>query len=123
VEDTGFPGGSFAVATSMSVIEHGVDLPRFFAEAARLLRPGGTLIVSTDYWPNRIDVGALRRFEVSHGSDRIFDRADIVRLCAVARSVGLVGPASLDLEAGDPVVSSSGFNYTFLLLSFRREDG
>jgi len=122
VEDTGFPAGGFAVAASMSVIEHGVDLSRFFAEAARLLRPGGTLIVSTDYWPTRIDVGELRRFQVSRGSDRIFDREDVVRLCDIARSVGLVGPASLDLEAGHPVVSSSGFSYTFLLLLFRRED-
>jgi SAM-dependent methyltransferase len=120
VENTGFPGSSFAVVTSMSVIEHGVDLPRFFAEAARLLRPSGVLIVSTDYWPTSIDVGPLRRFEVSHGADLVFDREGVERLCELARAAGLVGPASLDLDAGQPVVSSSGFNYTFLLLAFRR---
>jgi SAM-dependent methyltransferase len=120
VEDTGLPAGGFAVAASMSVIEHGVDLPRFFAEAARLLRPGGTLIVSTDYWPSAIDVGGLRRFQVSRSSDRIFDRTEVARLGDIARSAGFIGPATLDMETGNPVVSSSGFSYTFLLLSFRR---
>lgn len=122
VEETGLPGQFFSVVTAMSVIEHGVELPRFFAEAARLLRPGGTLIVSTDYWPTTIDVGGLRRFELSHGSDRIFDRNAVAGICETARVAGFLGPASLDLDAGQPVVTSSGFSYTFLLLAFRRAD-
>ena len=33
----------------MSVIEHGVPLEPFLAETARILPPGGLLVVSTDY--------------------------------------------------------------------------
>jgi SAM-dependent methyltransferase len=104
----------------MSVIEHGVDIPRFLDEAARLLKPGGALIVSTDYWPTLIHVGDLRRFATSHGPDRIFDRAGIDRLCETATSAGFVVPVNRDLEAGAPVVDSSGFRYTFISLAFRR---
>lgn len=120
VEDSGLPGGIFFAVTAMSVIEHGVDVPRFFAEAARLLRPGGTLIVSTDYWPTSIDMGGLRRFDVSRGSDRIFDRSAARGICDDARTAGFLAPATLELDADQPVVVSSGFSYTFLLLAFRR---
>ncbi len=120
VEDTGLPAGQFGVVASMSVIEHGVDTPRFFAEASRLLRPGGLLIVSTDYWPTAIAVGNLRRFTASHGPDRIFNAPEIENLCDEARAAGLLAPTSLDLGASDPVVNSSGFRYTFLTLGFRR---
>lgn len=120
VEETGFPRRRYSVATSMSVIEHGVDLRRFFNEAARLVKPGGVLIVSTDYWPTPIDIGPLRRVTTSHGPDRIFDRVAIQQLCTTARSAGFILPASLDLDAADAVVTFAGYRYTFLVLALRR---
>jgi SAM-dependent methyltransferase len=122
VEDTGLPPGLFSVVTSMSVIEHGVDPASFFAEAARLLRPGGVLVISTDYWPSSIDVGSLRRFAVSHGRDRVFDRTGVDELWAIARDAGFAVPTGPVPEAGEPVVRSAGFEYTFLLMSFRLRD-
>lgn len=53
---TGFPETSFDVATCISVIEHGVDCEKFLSEASRLLRPGGLLFVTADYWQEKIDV-------------------------------------------------------------------
>lgn len=120
VENTGWPSGQFSVVTSMSVIEHGVDLRAFFTETARLLRPGGVLIISTDYWPTPIDVGALRRFAVSHGRDRVFDRAGLHEVCTFARDAGFLGPECLDVGAVEPVVDSAGLAYTFAFLTFRR---
>src|SRR5450432_1520312 len=46
---TRFDAASFDAVTCLSVIEHGVPMPEFFAESARLLRPGGVLVISTDY--------------------------------------------------------------------------
>jgi SAM-dependent methyltransferase len=48
MQATTFASCSFDVLISCSTIEHGVSWPRFLAEAARLLRPGGLLYLSTD---------------------------------------------------------------------------
>jgi SAM-dependent methyltransferase len=52
---TGWPARSAHAITCLSVVEHGVDLDALFAEAARLLVPGGILAISTDYWPTPVD--------------------------------------------------------------------
>nr|WSX78801.1 methyltransferase domain-containing protein [Streptomyces sp. NBC_00899] len=44
---TGFPDASFDVVWALESLMHLPDRPAFFAEAMRLLRPGGTLAVAT----------------------------------------------------------------------------
>ena len=46
----GYPGASFDVVTSFEVLEHVTEPDRYLAEAARVLKSGGLLILST---PNR----------------------------------------------------------------------
>ncbi|MFF0342194.1 class I SAM-dependent methyltransferase [Kribbella sp. NPDC004875] len=48
---TPFTDDAFAVVTSLQTIEHLWEQPRFVAECARILAPGGTLVLST---PNRL---------------------------------------------------------------------
>ena len=48
---TPFADKAFATVTSLQTIEHLWEQPRFVAECARILAPGGTLVVST---PNRL---------------------------------------------------------------------
>ena len=104
----------------MSVVEHGVDTAAFFAEVARILRPGGLLMLSTDYWPEKIDVGALRRFAEARADDRIFDRDELDALCGEAAQAGLRLDGDPDLAAQEAPITSDGFRYTFALLGFRR---
>lgn len=120
VEVTGFPSSRFAAAACMSVIEHGVDTAAFFRECARILRPGGLLIVSTDYWPEKINVGSLRRFAAAGADDCIFDRTELEALCRQAVHAGLQLDSDVDLSAHEALITSDGFRYTFALLAFRR---
>lgn len=49
--DLPFPDGDVDLAVSLQVIEHLPDIPRFVAEMARILRPGGEFVCAT---PNRL---------------------------------------------------------------------
>jgi 2-polyprenyl-3-methyl-5-hydroxy-6-metoxy-1,4-benzoquinol methylase len=44
--ETGFPDSSFDVVVSVEAVSHMLDVDGFLAEAARVLRPGGKLIIS-----------------------------------------------------------------------------
>ncbi len=121
VEHTTFPEGTFAAVTCMSVIEHGVDIGAFLNEATRLLRPGGLLVLSTDYWPDGLDLGELKRFDEARGNDRVFDREEVLDLCLIAEGHGLTLLRDPQLDADEPVIESEGFRYTFITLAFRRE--
>ncbi len=46
-----FPDRAYDAVVSMQVVEHLWDQPRYVAECARVLRPGGVLVIST---PNRL---------------------------------------------------------------------
>ncbi|MEZ4404687.1 MAG: class I SAM-dependent methyltransferase [Kofleriaceae bacterium] len=90
---TPWADGWFDAITCLSVIEHGVDVDAFFAEAARLLRPGGVLSISTDYWPTPTDTGG----RVAYGAPiKIFDRTELAGWVARAARVGLA--PSIPLE-------------------------
>ena len=53
-----FAAGAFDVVASLQVIEHLWDQPAFLAECRRVLRPAGTLLLST---PNRLTFSAPNR--------------------------------------------------------------
>lgn len=116
--DLPFPTHTFRFVACFSVIEHGVSWRPFIAEMRRVIKPGGFLFVSTDYWPSKIDTGGQHAF----GSPvHVFDRAEIedMILWANAREdFTLDGVPHLDVSA--PVVQWLGMKYTFLNLLFRR---
>ena len=73
---TTFADASFDAIACLSVIEHGVDLATFARESARLLRPGGILVASTDYWHEPVETGGQEAYGVPI---RILTPADIDR--------------------------------------------
>ncbi|MDQ2748504.1 MAG: methyltransferase domain-containing protein, partial [Actinomycetota bacterium] len=83
---THYDTGSFDAVTCMSVIEHGVPLEAFAAESARILRPGGLLIVSTDYDQDPPDTTGKTAYG---GPVRIFGPADIRAFVQTAAANGL----------------------------------
>ncbi|WP_432570925.1 glycosyltransferase [Kineococcus sp. SYSU DK005] len=122
VTDTGLPDASLDAVTCMSVIEHGVPVPEFLAETARVLRPGGVLCLSTDYDADPPDTSGVSAYGAPV---RIFSPADVRELVAQADGVGLelLGELSEQVLAHPerPVHwARTGLDYTFVLLTFRR---
>jgi SAM-dependent methyltransferase len=116
---TPWPDGAFAAITAVSVIEHGFDPGALLDEVARLLRPGGVFVFSTDYWPEKISTDRVRLFGLDW---RIFDAEEIEELIDAAGERGLcpVGDRASTLRApvangaSRPPVSFHHRNYTFL---------
>lgn len=122
VTATGMPDGHLDAITCMSVIEHGVPLAAFLRESARILRPGGILVISTDYDYEPPDT----RGKVAYGVPvHIFGPAQIRALISDAAAVGLdlVGELTDD-DLRHPERPCHwervDLDYTFILLTFRR---
>jgi SAM-dependent methyltransferase len=116
---TPWADGTFSAITAVSVIEHGFDQSALLDEVARLLRPGGVFIFSTDYWPQKISTAGVRLFDLDW---RIFSADEMAELIAAARERKLhsIGDPSAVLRA--PIaerasrrpVSYKRREYTFL---------
>lgn len=116
---TGFPDAFFDAITCMSVIEHGVPLEAYFQEMFRLLKPGGILITSTDYYPDPIDT----RNQIAHGSPiKIFSRFEADAMISLAKRCGFELTSEVDLECARPTVRWDLYNleYTFLIFTLRK---
>ena len=108
-------------AVSISTLEHSVDLENFFKEAGRILKPGGVLLITTDYWEKEIDTnGAARAFGLPW---KIFCHEEISDLVRIARNHGfnLTQQGSVP-SCRDRPVAWQGESYTFIAIEFKRSD-
>jgi len=110
---TTFPDQSFDAIACLSVIEHGVPLDAYVREANRLLRPGGLLITSTDFWCSPVATGGQEAYGVPI---KIFTPAEIEQCVALALEAGLRPTGPLTLECTERAVNWSrfGLDYTFV---------
>ncbi len=116
---TGLDAGALDALLCLSVIEHGVPVDRFLAEAARVVRPGGLVSLSTDYDQSPPDTTGL----TAYGAPvRIFGPRDIEDLVAAAERLGLRLLGDLELQHAERPVHwrRTGLDYTFILLTFER---
>jgi SAM-dependent methyltransferase len=88
------PAGGVDVVLNLQVIEHLWDQPGFLAECARVLRPGGLLVVST---PNRITFSPGRGTPLNPFHTRELSAAELAELLVGA---GFTVRAMLGLHHG-----------------------
>ena len=119
ITQTEFPDHFFDAITSMSVIEHGVPLRAYFAEMFRLLKPGGLLITSTDYYSDPIDT----RDHSAHGAPvKVFSKQEAQEMLVIAQSCGFELTAPVDLDCRERPIRWDIYKleYTFLIFTLRK---
>ena len=117
---TPFPNNYFDIVTCISVIEHGVDEVKYFEEMNRILKKGGLLITSTDYWESKIDTGGQSEF---NHPIFIYDKDSVKNLLNIAyKSNFRLYGQEIDLNCQDKVVNWKRFNldYTFLIFCLQK---
>ena len=119
---TAFCGEMFDAISCLSVIEHGVVLNDYFKEMSRILKPGGILVTSTDYYSSPIPTKGKTAYGVPV---HIFSRREIVRALRLADEYGLHLTSPIDLECDQKPVRWERMDceYTFLIFTLRKTVG
>lgn len=117
IHNTGYPSGRFDVVTCISVIEHGISEESFFEEMRRIIRAGGYLLLSTDYWETKISTSGITPYGLPW---KIFDRSQIEDLVQTAGMKGFVLSEPIDFSVVEPVITWEDRHYTFLFFVLRK---
>lgn len=116
ITETRYPDNHFDAVGCMSVVEHGVPLEGFFAEMSRIIKPGGSLVVSTDYWKEKIiNHTGVYAFGVPVF---IFSKEDVEEAIVIASRHGFRTESEIDYECSEKTISWCGFQYTFIIICF-----
>ena len=120
---TTFPDEYFKAITSISVIEHGVDLHAFLKEMARILKPGGRLLISTDFWSEAIDCRGIYPYGEDAPEMKIFQPRELMELCSMAQSIGFELTAALDLQTEERAIYWERVDraFTFAFMAFIKQ--
>ena len=116
---TPYPDHHFDLAICLSVIEHGVDLGRFLAESARILKANALLFITTDYWQDKItQTHTVKEFNLPW---TIFSKTDIEQLLALAAQHGfcLCEPSPIP-PCGEKCVVWNGLEFSFICLVLKK---
>jgi ubiquinone/menaquinone biosynthesis C-methylase UbiE len=102
---TAFPDSYFDLVVTLSVIEHGVNLHNFLKESFRILKTGGILFLTTDYWEPKIDTGDL--------GWSIFSKKELKDFINLAKECGFSTDNVVIPPVSEPFIHYLGKDYTF----------
>ena len=117
---TRFENNYFNAITCLSVIEHGVQMDEYFKEMSRILKPGGILFSSTDYWDKTIDTKGKHAFGAPI---RIFNSEEITMAINIAKKYDLKLFSPINLECEEKVIEWKPYNlkYTFIYFILQKK--
>jgi SAM-dependent methyltransferase len=113
-----YPDNSFDAITCLSVLEHHVPVESFFREMHRVLKPGGVMVVSVDYWDRGVDTKGKQAYG---GPIKIFDETDIDHALEIAKQNDLDLIQDIDLSCQNHVVEWMELQYTFIYFTVRKK--
>jgi SAM-dependent methyltransferase len=115
ITSTNFSKGYFDAVTCLSVIEHGVDLNAYFKEMTRIIRVGGVLITSADYYDAPIDTKGQEAYgEPIH----IYSKNEIIQALELATRYGFSLMSPIDLRPAEKVVHWKEYDLRFTFVIF-----
>lgn len=117
LQSTSYADNSFDFIMSISVIEHGVNIDRYLDEAARLLKPGGYLLTTTDYWPSPVETKGIFPYG-ELGEMKIFTQADIEQILLKTEQYGLKLINPMDYSFKDKVIHWERVDKRFTFIYF-----
>jgi 2-polyprenyl-3-methyl-5-hydroxy-6-metoxy-1,4-benzoquinol methylase len=119
---TNYTGEAFHAVTCISVIEHGVNLGDFLAEMHRILKPGGLLLISTDFWPEPIDCTGIYPYGEAMGEMKVFTADELSEFARAAERTGFALCSPLELQAAERAVRWDRVDreYTFAFIAMRK---
>jgi SAM-dependent methyltransferase len=90
--DTNYKSGTFNFIASHSVIEHGVDLNKFFIEMKRISTENAVLTISTDFWPILEDHSNKYPYGKENAPMLLFNNESVKEMLEIAQKAGWKGP-------------------------------
>jgi SAM-dependent methyltransferase len=120
--ETNYEDAFFQSATCISVIEHNVDFDGFLKEMSRVLKPGGYLLVSTDYWSEPVDCSGIYPYGFEAGEMKIITPSDLTEFAAIAERYDLELCQPMQFETTDKAVrwERTDRDYTFYFAAYRK---
>lgn len=123
LEKTNFQDNMFDYITSLSVIEHGVNIQNYFKEMNRIMKKSGILLTSTDYWPHKILNVIKTKDNPKRHPDNIFSKEELEEdVLKAAELNGLILTEPIDFSYEDKVVhyDGTGLDYTFIFFALKK---
>jgi len=118
---TRFADETFDLLVSVSVLEHDVDIDEFLKESARILKSGGVLFTSFDYWEATEEFEADGR-KICGLPWHILNKESVEGLLKTAEGCGLelFEPSPIP-DCHERVVTYGDRSYTFMAIVLKKQ--
>ena len=119
IQRTDYPAEYFDAIACLSAIHHVKDMSAYFREMSRIMKPGGILVISTDYWETGVDTQGKEMFGVPI---HVLNRQEITEALATAQRNSFVPTGPLDLSCTQKAVhwSELDLDFTYVIFALRK---